>query len=263
MTDELQAETLESEINAIEDDLATAESGAELATAQEEEPEKIDDGAQKAINKQHAKYREEERKRIKIENEANELKEKLKAFEEKQEGIVIPPAPDPYDDDYEEKIAARDAVIMQKANQDAQQRVALDQQNAQQEAMHKAEQERIDSITSSYVDKIKASGLNIDEVTKAGQTVVEYGIDGQLAEFLMQQEDAPFITSYLAKNPVVLDDLRNMSTIEAGLKLTTDIRQAASTLKPQASNAPDPVELLSGNGAIEQGDPLIKGATFT
>lgn len=271
MKEELQTETNDDEITLdndhieneeITEETETAEGGAELAPAQEEEPAKIDDGAQKAINKQHAKYREEERKRIEVEKEAAELREKLAKFEADKGDVTIPSIPDPYDDDYEEQLRLRDEAIMRKARQDAQQESVLAQQRTNEEAAKKAEEERIRTLTSGYDKQITALGLNPDDIRNAGNKVVDYGISVDVAEFILQQENGPLITKYLADNPIVLDDLRNMTPIQAAFKIDSEISAAASTLKPQASKAPDPAETLSGRGAGELDSPFIGGATF-
>ena len=272
MTDELQTESIDDGIT-LDDDhveneevnqevLETAEGGAELATAQEEEPEKIDDGAQKAINKQHAKYRDEERKRIASEKEAEGLREKLAKLEAEKGDLTIPEAPDPYDENYEEQLKVRDEAIMRKATQEAHQQNVIAQQDAQKEVADKAEQERVSTLVQGYDKQIAKLGLSPEEIRVAGNKVVEYGISVDVAEFILQQEDGPLITKYLADNPVIMDDLRHMRPIDAALKINSDIRKAASTLKPQATAAPDPIETLSGRGAGEKTSPFIAGATF-
>jgi len=262
MNDELPTDadeiTLGEETKAAE----TAESGADLAPVTEDKQDKANDGAQKAINKQHAKYREEERKRIAAEDETKKLKDKLEAIEAEKGDVTIPDLPDPYDEDYDVRITAREEAIRQQAAQDAQKNIVIEQQTANNEAAQRAEQNRINGLVEVYDKNIAKLGLDSTDIKNAVQTIVDYGVDGSVREFILQQEDGPLITKYLADNPLVLDDLRNMSPINAALKIETEIKAAASTLKPQASNAPDPAETLSGRGAGEKVNPLIKGAKF-
>lgn len=267
MTNELQTDesgtTLDTDpIETNEAEAVSAESGAELAPATDVEQEKPTDGAQKAINKQHAKYREEERKRITAEAETKELKEKLNALEVNKEDVTIPPLPDSYDEDFEDKMKVRDEAITRKATQDAQQKNAIEQQNATAEAAQRVEQERITSLVNDYDKQIVTLGLDPTEIRTAGDKVIEYGISAELAEHIIQQEDGPLITKYLAANPIIVDELRYMTPIQAALKINSDIKLAASALKPQASNAPDPAETLSGRGAGEKVSPFLEGATF-
>lgn len=269
MTDELQAGVDESSHIEEVETTETAESGAELAPATGEDQSKNEDGklhaqekAQKAINKQHAKYREEERKRIAAEDEAKKLKGKLEAIEAEKGEIVIPPIPDSFDEDFEDKLKIRDEAITQRAMQDAQKQGVLDQQTASKEAAKKAEDERFTTVVTNYNAQVTKLGLNAEEIRIAGDTVVQNGIDSQLAEYILGDKDGPLITQYLANNPVIQDELRNLPPIQAAMKVDSVIRPAASAMKPQASSAPNPSEILEGRGAGEQKNPLIQGATF-
>ncbi len=248
----------------IENDVVseTAESGAELATAPEEKQEKSNDGAQKAINKQHAKFREEERKRLAVEKERDDLNAKLSAIESNKQDVTIPDMPDSYEEDYDERLKARDDAIVLKATQDAQTQRNIETQDATREAASRAENERVGVLIGEYSKRISKLGLSADDVRLAGDTVVRNGIDGQVAEFILGDEDGPVITKYLAENPIVQDELRGLTTIQAAMKINSDIRVAASAMKPQASNAPDPTEILSGRGAGEKESPFLAGAKF-
>jgi hypothetical protein len=266
MTDELQTSGITLDSIETEEAATTEEGGAELATATGENQAKNEDSAQdnvqKAINKQHAKYREEERKRIAAEREAQELKERLDAIEAEKREVTVPEMPDPYDDDYETKAAAREDAIRRQAEQEAQKKLILEQQNAQKEAADRAEQERILGLATEYDNRIDTLGLDRAKLAAAAKTVMDYGLSDELAEFILDIEDGPLITQYLADNLLELDELRHMTPINAALRISTTVREAASTLKPQASSAPDPTETLSGRGAPDQVSSLIKGATF-
>lgn len=274
MKDELQTGATEDNGITIEGDetktegLGTVESGAELATATEENQDKNKDGevsqdaVNKAINKQHAKFREEERKRLESDKKLAAAEEKLKALEAEKGDITIPEIPDSYDENYEDKIKARDEAIKQKAIQEAGEKTAIEKQNADIEVANKVEQERINSLVNEYDKRIVTLGLDANDIKNAVQTVVDYGVSGEVREFILQQEDGPLITKYLAENPIQLDELRNMTPIQAAFKISSEIREAAAVLKPQASNAPDPADVLAGRGAGEVVDPSIAGATF-
>lgn len=263
---ELQTE--ESEI--IDNEAAEAETlneGADLATDSAEEREEKDpakvaqEQAQKAINKQHAKYREEERKRIEAEKKAQELEERLSKLEASDE-IVIPPLPDAWDEDYDERMAARDKAIAEQARLDAQKSVQQKELDSAKEAAERAERERMNELVVNYDKRIVTLGLSPSEIEEAAKTVIDYGISQDVAEFILQHEKGPLITKYLATNPLELDDLRSMSPIQAALTIERKISPAADTLKPQATAAPDPVESLGSRGVGEKESPLIKGATF-
>lgn len=260
-TDNIETETIVDEA-AGTDDL----SGSDLAPDTEEKQEKSEhldqDKANHAINKQHAKYREEERKRKASDARVAELEEKLGKLDAEPADVIIPPLPDPYDEDFTEKMEARDAALVQKTQQDATKQSAQAGKEAQRVEAEQANQTRIDNLVTGYDENATKLGLNIDAIKAAGAKVVEYGISGELAEFILADEDGPLITQYLADNPIELDKFNTMSPINAALRINSVIRQAASKRKPQVSAAPDPTEVLSGNGAPPKESPFLAGATF-
>lgn len=264
---ELQTAEIESEVLE-ETQTGTVESGAELATDSGENREEKDQAtiaqekAQTAINKQHAKYREEERQRIAVEKEAAELREKLKAFEASAPVPEIPPIPDPYDDDYESKVRARDEAIIAKTAYDAEQSAINARKETQAKESQANEQKRVDALIETYNAKISEIGLNVEDVHKAGQVLIDYGVSNDIAEFILQDAEGPLITAYLAANPLEVDEIRSMNSLQAAVKINSDIRSKASSLRPQTSNAPEPPVTLSGNGPGEKESPLLKGATF-
>ena len=278
MTNELQTdapdgitfdnESEETNIEASETD----KGGAELATAAGETQSKNNDGLtnqddpngyKKSINKQHAKFREQERRADGLDEQLAKANEKLSAFEAEKKEVIVPDMPDSFDENFEERMKLRDEAIRRQATQDAQKNVALDQQNAQKEAAGKTEKDRVDSLITDYTGRITTLGLSADDIRIAGETVVRNGIDGQVAEYILADEDGPLITKYLADNPIIQDEIRGLSTIQAAMKINSEIRQAASVNKPQASLTPDPAETLNGRGVGEPKSPLLKGVTFT
>ena len=112
-----------------EAELQTEETGeevsAETATAEQPEQEKTPEGyikadeSQRQVNKQHRKYRDEERARKRVEAEAEQLRKELEDIKAKQEAVEVPPVPDPYSDDFAQKLEERERAISRKAEQDA------------------------------------------------------------------------------------------------------------------------------------------------
>jgi len=265
---ELQTEIDEiTETDGVE--LGTGTTGSDLATDSAAEREEKDpavvaqEKAQKAINKQHAKYREEERKRIAAESAKSDLESRLAELEAKDSAVVIPPMPDAYDENFTALMADRDTAIRQKAEIDAKQSVNDANEAGVRKAAEVAEKERVSGLLGSFDKRISALGLKSEEVGKAVAIVADYGISPEVGEFILNDEDGPLITQYLAANPLKLDELRGMSPIQAALAINSDIRSAAATLKPVATDTPDPAETLSGRGATEKTHPLLNGATFT
>jgi hypothetical protein len=259
-----EVETPEVEEQVIEDQ--PEESGAELAPASPEEGEQntedsekqaLSEGAQKAINKQHFKYREEQRKRL-------ELEERLKELESKQEVSTapgeIPPIPDSWDENYEQKIRQREEAIQRKAAFDAQEQLRADQAAITQREQQRQELERSQKLQEQFSANANKLGVNPESLQKAQEVVVSYGITPDLATALIEDSDGPLMVQHLAANPLELDALIHAPPISAGLKLA-EIKAKASALKPKPSSAPTPPTTLKGRGAPEkQRGP--EGATF-
>jgi len=265
---ELQTEEAGAELPA-EADAGTVENGAELATASGENHEqKTDDGfnpetAKKAIDKQHFKFRDEERKRLASDKRADEAEAELRGLKQVDDPVIPPPV-DPYADDYEEMTRQRDDAITRKAQFDSQQKFAADQATRTQNEQMQADQTRIDGLVTEYNGRAVKLGLDASEVEHAGDTVVQYGISQDLAQFILGDEEGPLITKYLAANPLELDALSRMSPMQAAIRVNADIRTKAASLKPQISQAPDPTEVLSGRGAPADGaDPWLSGGTYS
>lgn len=271
-------DTLRSDIDEVQQDETIEEtteqsSEAELASATGENQTGKNEGSneltenekvQKAINRQHFKYREEERKRVKAEQENQQLRERLQKLESQNSEVVIPPLPDPYDEDYQAKITQREDAIRRKAEQDAQKQSVIEQQERQQEAAEQGELERIQAKAKEYDKRITTLGLTPDEIAVAGKTVMEYGIPGDVAEFILDHEQGPLITKYLADNPIVLDELVHLPATQAAVRISSDIAKAAASLKQNnASNAPPPPDTLTGRGGVGEGaSPFLTGAKF-
>lgn len=246
--------------------LEPAETGAELAPAEAEDV-KVPDGyikaedAQKDINKQHRKYRDEERARKKVETELEQARRELEEFKAKSVDLSIPPPPDPYAEDYAEQTKVRDEAIARKAAHDAEQsRLEASQQSAQEEAETARDEAKIEQV-KSFDDNLVKLGMNPLEVKKAADTVVDYGVSEDLESFLLTDEEGPLFVQYLAQNPVEQSELNAMSAFQQ-FKYLEGIRPKAQLLKPKTSAAPDPGTELSGGGVPELEDPLLKGATF-
>ena len=236
--------------------------GAESATATGENQDNKQDGVQAAINRKHFQFKEEERRRLQAEQENAELRKRLEQSQ-KPGSVDIPPMPDPYDDDYEEKVRAREDAIMRKAQADADARVNQRLQEQEQERKREAEQERVKKLVGDFNTNATKLGLDLDQVTQASNIVGSYGVGQEVANFLLGDSAGPLMVQYLSSNPMALYEMVRMSPIQAALKLHGEVREKAKILKPQATEAPDPAKTLNGGGVPDTGRfPLTGGAKF-
>lgn len=262
-------ETPESEH--ITEDLHTAEplnehstEGLDSGTVTEPKPDREinQEAVNAAINRQHAKYREEERKRKEAEREAEELRAKLSKLDQPETDVTIPPIPDPYDDDYEEKLKKREEAISRKAQAEFRAQAAETAKLEEQRKIDEAEKSRVEEAVKSFNANTAKLGLSAEEVTTAANTVGSYGISNDMANFLLSDAEGPLMVKYLAANPVELDEIRHMDPYSAAIKLSTEVRTKAGVLKPQVSAAPAPAEALTGGSSTQSKPAASQGVTF-
>lgn len=249
-------------------DLTPADTGtdADLAPAtgdnQEEKTESTDqDAVQKVINKKHWEAREAERKAEAAEQKAKELEDRLKALEAPKEPTV-PDEPDPYSESYEQELRNYREAVAAKARFDAANEYTQQQQQLVQQQQQEAEQQRVQSLINGFNERTVKLGLSQEVVNEAANKVVQYGIDPGLGQYIMSEDEGPLILAHLAQNPMEIDKLRSMSLPHAAVYVSTTIKQGAASLKPKVSSAPEPTEVLSGNGAPDKVSPNLRGAKF-
>ena len=231
---------------------------AELATAsdgQHDTHAHDGDNAQKAINKKHFQFKEQERRANALQAEVDTFK---KAQHDAQLNAVapnVPSIPDPYEEDYEAKTRERDEAIRNRANFDGQVAALRQAQEQQQQATLHEQQKKIAEIGDKFKLNTTAQGISQEEMGTIATELNNAGLanNQDLATHIMANEDGPVIAKYLAANPMELDTLLTSSPYSAGVMLDT-IKQKANALKPKQSQAPAPAMTLSGRGAPEIDD---------
>ena len=254
---ELPVEESESAPEVNENENLEADAPNEPAPPKEEPDEGDPDWYVQAINRQHKKYRDEERRRLELEQRLQQMESQLPKQDDRPE---IPPAPDPFDDDYESKIAERDKAIRKAAEWEAQQqaRQYADQMRQQQAMQERATQLR--TTLQTYTGRATELGIKPEELQVAGNTVATMGVHDDVATYILADEKGPLITTYLARHPQEVEAMQSMTPVQAGVYLATKVRPKAESAHG-ITQAPPPPESLDGGGAPpQQRGP--KGATF-
>ena len=217
---------------------------------------------QKRINVQHKKYRDEERARVAAEEEKAKLAAELEELRSKSVDLTIPPVPDPYADDFDDQVKRRDEAIRLNAEHQVQQKRLAEQKEKDEAARVAKEDEAYKAKVAGFESNLVKHGLDPSEVTEASKTVLSYGISETFQDVLVEDDDGPLFVAYLANNPLELEEMKGMSTLQLLNHLNGDIRQKASLLKPQTSRAPDPPITLQGGGVPELQESWEKGAKY-
>ncbi len=243
------------------DDLGTDEIGADLAPAEEKHEGFVKaDSAQKDINKQHKKFRDEERAHVVTKTEADGFRKELDEL--KAHDLNIPLVPDPYAENYAELVQARDEVIQRKATHDAAVTNTQDAAKAKdQERVDQGKVKEAEQIAVFDTNMIKL-GLTPAETNTAAKQVLEYGVSDTLLDVLMEDPEGPLLVHHLASNPLEQEALNGMSALQLVNHINTEIRPKASLLKPKTSDAPDPPLTLGGGGVRELENTLPNGNTY-
>ena len=240
---------------------AGTETDAELAPADDDEDHHGDiDKAQKAINKKTWQMHDERRKREAAEARIQELEAKIAVVKPVS---VVPPLPDPYamsDDEYDRKMAERDAALERQAEERAEQRYAANQSRQQQEESNRLQQQEIVSIREKYAERSISLGYDADEVLKATADVVSFGVSDPVAEMIATDAQGPALAMWLRDNPRELKKLQTMPIYEQ-IETLRNVRKG-ETRKTQ-SNAPKPPTDIRSGGAVSIREDVLAGATFT
>lgn len=261
---ELQAaEAEQSEQNEQTEENLQTEQTPESASEGEETPEKkitfseeqqalVDD----IVGKKTFKAREAERKTEALQIELDEAKAKIPQKTRPE----VPEIPDPYDDDFEEKVKVRDKAISEAAAFDEREKHTKEQSDETEQGELKRAEEAYQGKIDVYAQRATQLGVSKLELRQAAKDVATYGINGQLIDFIIEQDQGPLITLYLGKNPLELDNLRQMDPLSAAIYINTEIKPKAAVLKKNITSAPDPAETLKGTGVSTERGP--KGATY-
>lgn len=233
----------------------------------EEKPKvEFDENQQAVFNdvvaKKVAAQREAERKAEEAARKAAELEQKLQKYET-PDRPEVPPLPDPYDDDYEAKVQARDSAIAEQTRWDneQQQRQAA-QIRAQQEAQFKQQQAN-DEIAKSFVEKGDKVGFTEVELDTAVGTLVDQGIHGEKARHILTHESGPDMTMYLARNALEADKVATMSEMQAAIYLETVVLPKVKASKTTPEPSPAVVETPGAGAGIPDDDYGAKGWSIT
>ena len=257
--------TAEPEVEETEDSVEEQDSDSAPEAGETPEKEiKFDEEQQRvfneAVGKKVFKLREKEREAEALKKQLEELQAKLG----ERQAPKVPELPDPFrlsDEEYRQSLARRDEALRAAHQYEIEQQALRQQREALQQQEWQKQQEEMTERVKSYSNRATKLGISSEELQVAGNTVAQFGIDDSIVNIILDEAEGPLITKYLSKNPLELDALRYLSPAQAAVRIATDIKQKAASLKPKVNNAPDPLEQPHGAGtAPKPRGP--KGATF-
>ena len=247
---------------------AAVEAGESVQTGTQEQGTENQTGEETKLFNQEAANNAFTRQRqelVKYKREAAQLVEDKRKIQEQLAGFqatsapVVPPIPDQYDEDFDRKMRERDEAMTRKHTHDNQQEsLRLNEQNTKQQTEQQAKDVQ-QKVVSTFTTRTTEFGLDPNEMDTAANTIMNYGVTDQLADYILKDPDGPLILKHLASNPMQLSELASMDPMSASAKIENVIRAEAQKLKPKQSQTPDPGMIINGNGVPEAIDPLLEG----
>lgn len=266
-----EKDTLQADLQAEEVENDPTEAGTETAEPSESAPDSGEKATpekkvqftpeqqaifDKVIGEKTFKAREAERKAEAAEAKLRELEAQLP----KENRPSIPSLPDPYDADYEKKIAARDEAIKAAAAYDAKQELVKNHQQSVERQRVEAQQAELYKSASAYKERSDKMGIAPADLQNAANALSTFGITEDLTKFLLKDDQGPLMTMYLARNPVDLERMSGLSPLEMGHYIASEIKPKLATVKTR-TQAPAPADVLDGGGSPRK-ERGPKGATF-
>ena len=173
----------------------------------------------------------------------------------------IPDMPDEFDENRDSLLLQRDEAIRQSAVFDNNQKLQFQQEQAANLKVAQDRQTEINQVFHDYESQGVKLGVNAQELLAAGTAVGQYGLSNEIVMHIAKDKHGPLITTYLHKNPAVLEAIGQLDSLSAAAYIETQVKPQAAALATRPPTAPNPVETLNGSGiAPHQRGP--KGATY-
>lgn len=263
---DIEEEVVDQENEQVVDEVVEKED--QVVEQKTEEQLKVDEEAakqeaiNKAINKKHFEAQQAKRDLDVANKQIADFQAKEREQMAAQVG-TIPDMPDPFDDDYDEKIKLREEALINQANFNSQNQVFQQQQQFQQQQAQQQQQVKLQESMNSYSKKATELGIKQDELQSAANAVAQYGLSDDLVMHILADSDGPLITKYLAANPQEGIELAQMSPFMVGSFLDV-IKQKTGELKPKITKTPKPGDNLKGKGSPPNNSEYknIGGAKF-
>lgn len=217
----------------------------------DELPETVRDKVKMRVDSDYKKLKKLERERAEEARRIRELEEKL-AEANKPREVAPPTADDWYNDPELAQRRLQEHIESVKSQQnwdfEKQRREQLKQAELAQESARKQ---------NELFDKARNAGINENELRYSAAVLMQSQISEDLANHLIEHDYGPQLINHLAKNPLELQTIANLSPYQVGVKLA----EMSKTFKPnKVSRAPEPDDPITGSGVSINENPVLKGS---
>ena len=214
------------------------------------------DGFKKGINKVHRRYKDEERARLALQRELDELKAKQTPDLSLTE---IPEIPDSWDENYQTKVLERDVIIENNAKFSANEAIKAQREADILVSQQTRQVEEARNLEDKFFDHGKKLGVEKSKLDQALNVLGEYGSDPETANFVMSNPNGPLIAMFFANDLNAYDRFMSLPPMARGVEISNVIEKA-SAFKKQSSATPNPATGINGRTPPNTGS--LKGMTF-
>lgn len=200
------------------------------------------------VARQRARASQIEEKAAELERQLEEMRGQSQQAPQPTDGPVVPPMPDPWDSDYDQKVQERDQKLMERRDWELEQQWTERQQQQEQERQQQEEQRAQYEQVQTYTERAKSLGVAEDALTAAGNFVHQFNLPQNAINRILRDEHGPLITLHLAKNSADLTALAQTPIEDIGLFLKENIKPKVTRSLSSRKPPPDPTEPERGSG---------------
>ncbi len=256
---ELEANTDDAIVTASDATGAVKEASTDLAPgpegAQEEVKEPTPEERQQKLEESLATQKFENRRERRERERAQDELARLQTAQAHQTGNkpVIPDLPDAFDDDFSEKMVARETAIREAERFDARAEYGQQAQQYQLQQVQAQEAQEFQKTADTFKERATTLGITNAELQQNGERLLSYqALTEDEVGLILSDDQGPLIAKYLSQNPVELERLASMP-IGSSARMTTlltDIKTKASALKTKTTSTAEPLNTIDGGSGV-------------
>jgi len=231
-------------------EVQASDSSPDSGESHEQKQNSVQERINKITAEKYAAKRESDELRKQLE-EAQKVKADAPSALPVQSGLSDAPElpSDIYDEEamrkYHADMLAYNRTVAEEAGKSQYRKQLEEQKKTQEQATQK-------QAVDGWIANAQRSGVDLDKLAAAEQAIANAGVKPELAQHVLADANGPAIAVHLAENPALMYEVINMSPMAAAVKIETEIKAAALSQTPKVSNAPEPLQEISGGGAVEQ-----------
>lgn len=215
-----------------------------------------------AFSKKQKQLQEEKRLRIEAEERAAKYEQDLRKFQVPKRP-EIPEMPDVVDPQYAQKLALREETIKKQVMYDQKMKIFQHQAKQKQQQQQQQRMDELKQKTEKYAARSKDFGISDEDAKKYEDSIAPFisPKNAKMAEYILDHEQGPLIVKYLSKNPMEMEKLASMGSMDAAVYISNTLSDKAKTAKPKTSKTPAPGKTLKGKGGTSK-HAALDGAKF-